>query len=144
MKTQPTNTKNRKFSHFVLALALSIGTVGGMASFAAMTEPALAKSAGGGGNAGGGNAGGENGGVMAANANKPGIANIQQPNIQRSVPDPTPCGQSADGTDTIKCKYTQRPSPRVVRINGFANCAIVQQVRATDGRPAEFYCLRSM
>lgn len=38
----------------------------------------------------------------------------------------------------------QRPAPRVVRINGFANCAVVKQVKTTPGAEPDYRCDRAM
>lgn len=150
MKTQK---KTRRLSILALALALSAGTVGGMMSFAAMTTaPAMAQAAaGGGGN--GGNAGGNGGG----NGGEPGnimnngpITHARTPNrqseppIQRARPDRQNCNGSQELAEIEKCKYTLRTVPRIVRINGFANCAVVQQMPSPNGGPTEFYCLKSM
>lgn len=138
-------TGKSRFSHLALALALSVGTVGGMATFAALTEPAFARGAGGGG--GGGAAGGGEGGNPVA------AVNIQDPAINRAPPRrriaaipsrSKPCGGSADTEDTSACKYDLRPTPRIVSIHGFANCAVVQQMPGAYGRPGEFYCVRPM
>lgn len=140
--------KTRKFNAVALALALSAGTVGGMFSFAAMIEPAMAASTngGGGGQGGGGGStgGGEPNGVMGA-GNGP-FALVAAPNKHPEVPQPYEnCNGSRDGNDIQKCRYTQRKTaPRIVKINGFANCAVVQQVRGVDGTPGEFFCLKSM
>lgn len=137
MKTQ---TRKSRFSHLALALALSTGTVGGMMSFAAMTEPAFARGNGGGGAGPAG--GGEGGNVMSpAAANIAGAPNRgprNPPQIgRRGIPDN--CNGSRETINTNKCKYTQPRAIRVVNIHGFANCAVVQQTPF-----GEFYCVRPM
>lgn len=129
MKTQ-IKTNSSRFSHLALALALSTGTVGGMMGFVALTEPAFARTNGG-GNGGGGPAGGGEG-----------AANITDPNVRRVQP--STCNGSRDTIDTNKCRYTQPRAVRIVSINGFANCAVVQQMQNVDGKPTEFYCVRPM
>lgn len=143
MKTQ---TKKSRFSHIALALALSVGTVGGMASFLALTEVAQAKGNGGGG---AGGAGGGNGGEPA-----PAAINNNRPAINRAPPviDPPQraripqlnCDGSREMIENQNCRHNARSTPRIVRINGFANCAVVQQIPSPNGGPAEFYCLRPM
>lgn len=133
--------KSSKLSTLALALALSAGTVGGMMTFALTIEPAQARSAGKGGGGGGGAAGngGEGGDdVMAAHINEP-RSHARRPNnppVARVRPGPQNCQQNTDGVMLQNCRYTQ---PRIVRINGFANCAVVAQVG-----PSEFACLRAM
>ena len=108
-----------RFNIFALALALSVGTVGGLTAVAAQT--------GGGGGGNGGGAGGEPGGVMAiTHANQP---HQQQPGKRDA------CGGDRDTATTKHC----RQSPRVVRIEGFANCAVIGQTRN-----GEVYCIRPM
>lgn len=143
MKTQ---TKNSRFSHIALALALSVGTVGGMASFLALTETAQARGNGGGG---AGGAAGGNGGEPA-----PAAANNNRPAINRAPPVIDPplrarmqqlnCDGSREMIENQNCRHNARSTPRIVRINGFANCAVVQQIPNPNGGPAEFYCLRPM
>ena len=143
MNTQIKTSKSKtRFSHIALALSLSLGTVGGMFSFIALTEPAFAAQGGGGGGGGGGaggNGGGEGGNVMAAvnnavNANKP-----QTPGGQ-----PNGCTTARNTPDLQNCHYTERSTPRVVNIHGFANCAVIGQRPGSNGRPGEFFCLRPM
>ncbi len=140
--------KASRFSMLALALSLSAGTVAGMFGIAALTSgPVQAQAAGNGGGGGGpaGN-GGAGGGPMAAspiaafNPNEPN----KEPNNGRGRSRSTNCEGSQNGLDSDRCKHNQRSTPRIVRINGFSNCAIVQQVPNPQGGPAEFYCLRPM
>lgn len=138
-----------RFSHIALALALSVGTVGGMATFAALTEPAFAASSSGGGSGGSSAGGGPGGGEaspMAINNPAPPAARRHPPRHRiAAIPSrPNPCGGSADTPDTTNCKYDLRPTPRIVSIHGFANCAVIQQMPGAYGRPGEFYCARPM
>ena len=137
--------RSKKFTTLGLALALSCGTVGGLLGAAALaTGPALAQSAGNGGGGGAGGAG-EFGNVMNA-----AITHARQPNRPRNPPvvlttrPRVDCGTQRDGSDVRDCKYTERRAPRVVQIYGHAQCAVVQQVPGTDGKPPEFYCLRRL
>ena len=136
-------TSKSRFSHIALALALSVGTVGGMATFAALTEPAFAASSNGGGSGAGGGPGGGEASPMAINNPAPPAARRHPPHRRAAVV-PPPCGGSADTPDTTNCKYDLRPTPRIVSIHGFANCAVIQQMPAAHGRPGEFYCARPM
>lgn len=143
MKTQ---SKNSRFSHIALALALSVGTVGGMASFLALTEVAQAKGNGGGGAGGAGGAGGEPAPAVANN--NPAI-NRAPPVINPPLTQPVRsiqlnCDGSREMIENQNCRHNARSTPRIVRINGFANCAVVQQIPNPNGGPADFYCLRPM
>lgn len=148
--------KASRFSMLALALSLSAGTVAGMFGIAAMTSgPALAQAAsvgggggpgGNGGNGGPGGNGGAGAGPMAANpiaAFNPAPPN-REPNRGRDRPAGDHCNGSAEMLETQKCRYNQRSAPRIVRINGFSNCAIIQQVPNPHGGPAEFYCVKPM
>ncbi|KAF0230374.1 MAG: hypothetical protein FD175_1696 [Beijerinckiaceae bacterium] len=97
----------RTLSQFALALALSVGTFGGMLGFASLTEPAQAAGSG-----------------------------AQQQVAATTTPTAAPAPAAS--------APAERPQPRVVRINGFANCAVVKQVNGANGKPAEFRCDRSM
>lgn len=145
MKTQmKTQTKKSRFSHIALALALSVGTVGGMASFLALTEVAEAKGNGGGGAGGGGEPAPA---AVKANNNGPAINRappINPPPQQALRAQDLNCGGSRDMIENESCRHNARSTPRIVRINGFANCAVVQQIPGPNGGPAEFYCLRPM
>jgi len=141
MKTQ---TKNSRFSHIALALALSVGTVGGMASFLALTETAQARGNGGGG--AGGAAGGGEPPPTAINNNRPAINRappVINPPLRARMPQLN-CNGSSEMIENQNCRHNARSTPRIVRINGFANCAVVQQIPNPNGGPAEFYCLRPM
>ncbi len=155
-----TATKSRKASRFsmlALALSLSAGTVAGMLSIAALTSgPAQAQSAGNGGN--GGNGGGGPAGGAGGGANPMSISKFpnnpsfdidrQRPNrnpnfqVRRAVP--PVCEGNVSQFDAEKCKINQRSAPRIVRINGFAQCAVIQQVPNPNGGPADFFCLKTM
>ncbi len=150
-------TKSRKASRFsmlALALSLSAGTVAGMLSIAALTSgPAQAQSAGNGGNGGnggGGPAGGAGGGAgpMIADIGPKVVDDRPRPNRNPNVPPrratPAVCEGNLSALDAEKCKHNQRSTPRIVRINGFAQCAIVQQVPNPNGGPADFFCLKTM
>lgn len=106
-RTVIAKSAKRTLSQLALALALSIGTFGGMMGFVALTESAQA-------------AGGKAEQQVAATS-----APTSVPTPAASVP-------------------AERPQPRVVRINGFANCAVVKQVNGANGKPAEFRCDRAM
>lgn len=140
-----TRNSSKRLSHLALALALSCGTVGGLLTVAALTEPALARGQGGGGQGGGeGSGGGEPGGVM--NAGEP-RTHARSPNNPSTVP-PTRRAASPElcdaqrGGDVAQCKFSQRSAPRVIRITGFAGCSAIQQIPGTEGRSTEFYCIR--
>ena len=146
MNTQmKTSTRKTRFSHIALALSLSLGTVGGMMGFVALTEPAFAAAAGGGNGGGGGGGGGANGGeggnVMAVTHN----AAPNNPNrVTRSQPStPESCTTARNTPERQNCHYTERGTPRIVNIHGFANCAVIGQRPGSNGR-GEFYCLRPM
>lgn len=129
-------TPNRKFNLFALALALSAGTIGGMASFAGMTEPAFA----------GGNS--QQGQIAKIEVSRIDTAktDVAKPDAVRTVALKTEaphCGGDRDA-NTRHCVPSYRPVPRVVNINGFANCSKVQQVVSTNGQPAKFECARPM
>ena len=139
--------KASRFSMLALALSLSTGTVAGMFGIAAMTSgPVQAQSAGNGGGGGPGGEGGAGPSPMAANP----IAAINRaepnrdPNRGRDRQTGDNCNGSAEMADTQKCRYNPRSTPRIVRINGFSNCAIIQQVPNPQGGPAEFYCVKPM
>ncbi|MCZ8182286.1 MAG: hypothetical protein O9322_04890 [Beijerinckiaceae bacterium] len=138
--------KASRFSMLALALSLSTGTVAGMFGIAALTSgPAQAQQGGngGGGPAGDGGAGSNPmvaGRVESFNRAEPN----NEPNYGRGRTRSTNCEGSQNGLDSDRCKNNQRSTPRIVRINGFNNCAIVQQVPNPNGGPAEFYCLRPM
>lgn len=140
MKTATTSTiKNRKLSHLALALALSAGTIGGMMTFAATTEPAFAQAAGKGGGGAGGAGGEADPNVMNPNEPRTHARRPNLPPVVRVAPPRPNCQQNTDGVELKNCRYTQRPTPRIVSINGFANCAVVHQ--APSG---QFYCVRPM
>lgn len=138
--------KASRFSMLALALSLSAGTVAGMFGIAALTSgPVQAQSAGNGGGRGGEGAGaGSN--PMAANP----IAVVnhvdpnRDPNRGRDRQVGENCNGSAEMAETQKCRYNQRSTPRIVRINGFSNCAIIQQVPNPQGGQAEFFCVKPM
>lgn len=96
-----------RFSQLALALALSVGTFGGMMGFVALTEPAQA----------------------AGGSARQQVAATTAPTAASAPTVTTPAGRAA---------------PRVVRINGFANCAVVKQIVGTNGKPDEFRCIRAM
>lgn len=140
------SNRKTRFGHVALALSLSLGTVGGMMGFVALTEPAFAAQGGGGG--GGGAGGGANGGgetsVMSVNR---GPALPNNPPVARRA---SPVSHTANGCTTARntpdlqnCHYTERGTPRIVNIHGFANCAVIGQLPGANGR-GEFYCLRPM
>jgi hypothetical protein len=133
-------TKASKIHSIALALALSCGTAGGMLAFATLTEPAMARGQGGGDS---GN-GGEPGGVMAADREP--VTHAQNQRERRRAPET--CDAQSDGASLRQCKFTPppatRPTARLVKINGFANCAVVQQVPVGPGQQPEFYCLKGM
>jgi hypothetical protein len=132
-------TKKSRLPFLALALALSAGTVGGMLSIAAMTEPAMAR-----GNGGGGGAGGDGGGANIMNPGNPPNANVpgRGPNA-RVMPDRPTCDEASRPGSIRDCRYTPARSPRVVNIHGFANCAVVSQVIGANGVP-QFVCVRTM
>ncbi|OYU48615.1 MAG: hypothetical protein CFE31_09170 [Rhizobiales bacterium PAR1] len=147
MNTQmKTSNRKTRFSHFALALSLSLGTVGGMMGFIAITEPAFAAAAGGGGGGGGGAGGGANGGgeasVMSVSRG-PALPN-NPPIVRRSTPvTANGCTTARNTPDLQNCHYGERGTPRIVNIHGFANCAVIGQLPGANGR-GEFYCLRPM
>ncbi|MFY8114893.1 MAG: hypothetical protein ACOVOC_11780 [Rhabdaerophilum sp.] len=138
--------KASRFSMLALALSLSAGTVVGMFGIAALTSGPVQAQQGGNGGGGSGAEGGAGPSPMAAakiaafNPNEPN----KDPNRGRGRQAGDNCNGSAEMVETQKCRYNQRSTPRIVRINGFSNCAIVQQVPNPQGGPAEFYCLRPM
>ncbi|WP_284178383.1 hypothetical protein [Rhabdaerophilum sp. SD176] len=143
--------KASRFSMLALALSLSTGTVAGMFGIAAMTSgPVQAQSAnngGGGGPAGNGSAGGGAGPMMAnpiAAFNPIPNEPNRDPNNGRGRIRGANCEGSQSGIDSERCKNNPRSTPRIVRINGFSNCAIIQQVPSPQGGPAEFYCVKPM
>jgi hypothetical protein len=150
----PPLTSSRKagrLSILALALSLSTGTIAGLVGIASFaTAPAMAQ--GNGGNGGGGGAagaGGEGGSPMAAA--RPFAVNQQQPNNPRPnrvrgtrAQVTNPCGGAADSIDTTACKFTQHSTPRIVTMQGFERCGLVQRVPGVNGGPAEFYCLQPL
>lgn len=109
-------TRNKRFSHIALALALSAGTVGGMMAIATLSEPAHARGNGGGGGSTGGNgSGGENGDVMKATS-APNIARQRTPNgrVPRFNPENCADSQYSFGTGIRSCRYTQARSYRAL------------------------------
>lgn len=107
-----THKKSRKFSQLALALALSVGTIGGMAGFAGLTEPASAMG-------------------LRSEAASEAAATVKTSAV-------------AIGVNPARETQQVRTSPRVVQINGFANCAVVRQMPNTAGQAAQFSCVRPM
>jgi hypothetical protein len=125
--TRNKKTLGNRFGTLALAFALSAGTVGGMVSFASLSQPAQAR----------GNGGSSEGGA-GATVMKPDAAVLdEKPNGRRAIPEN--CNGSKDMPGVQKCRYTQPRTVRVVNIHGFANCAVVQQM--ANGA---FYCARAM
>ncbi len=141
--------KAGRLSILALALSLSTGTIAGLVGIASFaTAPAMAKGNGG-GDGGAAGAGGEGGAPMAAA--RPFAVNQQQPNNPRPnrvrgtrAQVTNPCGGAADTIDTTACKFTQRSTPRIVTMQGFERCGLVQRLPGANGGPAEFYCLQPL
>lgn len=108
-------TRNKRFSHIALALALSTGTVGGMMAMASLSEPAFARGNGGGGGGNAGPGGGENGDVMKA-IKEPYAARRRAPNDRRPRVRPENCGDSqfSYGDGIRNCRYTEMRYYRIL------------------------------
>lgn len=60
------------------------------------------------------------------------------------IPATTLPAQAEPAVAASPAAQPQRPAPRVVRINGFANCAVVKQVKTAPGREPDYRCDRAM
>lgn len=147
--------KAGRLSMLALALSLSAGTVAGLVGITSLASaPAMAQSNGGGGNGGnagggGGNGGGEHGSPMAVGPASYAIQ--QQPKTPRAnrarltrMPLIHSCNGAAESIDTKACKFTQPTMKRIVTMQAFERCGLVQRIPGVNGSPAEFYCLQPL